>query len=98
MFDGVHGYGWRLVSFGPDSVGFKLSSASAEQFLGTLGGKCVHIMPGQDQDGEYMGWFGNQLGADHVVLIRPDFYVFGHASAQELDGLVENLRDKLGLA
>ena len=97
MFDAVHGYGWRLVSFGPDSVGLKLSSASAELFLGILGGKCVHITPEQDQDGQYMGWFENQLGADHVVLIRPDFYVFGHAPSQEIDGLVEDLRDKLGL-
>ena len=98
MFDSVHGYGWRLISYGPDSVEARLSQNSTELFMRTLGGRCVHITPEQDEEGEYRDWFENQLGSDHVVLVRPDFYIFGHAPAGEVDGLVNELRVKLGLA
>lgn len=98
LFDKVHGYGWRLLNFGADSATDMLSEESKAFFIRILGGKCISVAPEQDFEGEYQSWFTDNLGLDHVVLIRPDFYVFGHAPAQEVNGLVEQLREMLGAA
>jgi hypothetical protein len=42
-----------------------------------------------DIDGDYTRWF-RELSAD-VVVIRPDFYVFGAGAATDLPGLVDAL-------
>ena len=57
-----------------------------------LGGRSVHFGPGglTDAEGKYAAWL-ERLDAV-VVLIRPDFQVFGGArTPQAVDGLVHNL-------
>jgi hypothetical protein len=82
-FDAVHGYGWMLVTMEktPDLTG------DAAAFFKTLGGKGVSISADED-DGEYAEWFAS-IGND-VVLVRPDFYVFGHGP--DANKLVDELR------
>ena len=94
-FDDVYGYGWRLVSFGTD-IEASLSSASKTFFLQNLGGICVNVTQQADSSGEYRKWFECDLGVDHVVLVRPDFYVFGHVHRSQVDCLVDELRSKMG--
>lgn len=95
LFDEVHGYGWMLLNLGDTSAMSQMSDVSCRFFGDVLGGKCVSISPSEDTEGEYHDWFDTHMGLDHVVLIRPDFYVFGHAAVTEVDGLVEDLRRKL---
>lgn len=96
LFDAVHGYGWVLLNLGDTSVDSKLSRESRQFFTDVLGGKCISISSSQDYHGEYHAWFGNRMGLDHVVLIRPDFYVFGHVTTDKVDELVQELRTKMG--
>lgn len=98
LFDKVHGYGWRLVNFGDSSVGDTLSEESKSFFVDRLGGQCVSVSADEDVSGEYRDWFADDLGADNVVLVRPDFYVFGHAPSSEVDSLVDQLREMMGAA
>lgn len=64
-------------------------------FLDSLGGKCVNITPQEDVTGEYTQWFENELGKDHAVLIRPDFYNFGHVEVSNINLLVRDLQSKM---
>lgn len=93
LFDHVHGHGWKLLSLEP--IEHLLSQTSRDFFGRLLGGKCVRISTAEDVSGEYSQWFSNDMGPDHVALIRPDFYVFGHAPAPEVNDLVLALRAKL---
>lgn len=97
-FDDVHGYGWRLLSLGDHSVESQLSDRSREFLVRQLGGRCVNVTAEQDSDGEYRDWFDTQMGTDHALLVRPDFYVFGHAASGEVNGMIEELRSKMGAA
>jgi len=57
-----------------------------------LGGRSVHFGPGglTDPDGKYAAWF-DRLNAS-VVLVRPDFHVFGGVrTPHATDALVHNL-------
>ncbi|KAK9896748.1 FAD/NAD(P)-binding domain-containing protein [Cystobasidium minutum MCA 4210] len=92
--DQVHGYGWRLVTMEPMPLESLLTEESRHFFLERLGGKCVNIAPEEDITGEYGRWFEEDLGQSHVVLIRPDFYNFGHAHVQDVNQLVAELRSK----
>ncbi|BEJ16608.1 hypothetical protein CspHIS471_0600090 [Cutaneotrichosporon sp. HIS471] len=94
LFHDVHGHGWFLLSFGSQ---VEISEASRGFFVDVLGGKCVTVSPHEDAKGEYAAWF-ERLGKDQVVLIRPDFYVFGHAALVDVDTLVGELRTKMGAA
>ncbi|BEI84608.1 hypothetical protein CcaverHIS002_0500090 [Cutaneotrichosporon cavernicola] len=94
LFHDVHGHGWFLLSFGSQ---VEISEASSEFFVDVLGGKCVTVSPQEDVKGEYAAWF-DRLGKDQVVLIRPDFYVFGHTALVDVDTLVGELRTKMGAA
>lgn len=94
-FDQVHGYGWRLVSMSTVPLDGLLDEQSREFFLSRLNGKCVNIKPEEDTTGEYTRWFEQDLGADHVVLVRPDFYNFGHVHVDEVNALVSQLRSKM---
>lgn len=64
-------------------------------FLEGLGGKCVNIARENDVTGEYTEWFERDLGKDHVVLIRPDFYNFGHTEVSDVNALVGLLKSKM---
>jgi len=96
LFDEVHGYGWRLLTLDDSTIEESISPDSRDFFFRALGGKCISIMDEQDSEGEYREWFKGHMGLDHVILIRPDFYVFGHAPKGDVEGLVRELRTKLG--
>jgi hypothetical protein len=61
-----------------------------------LGGRSAHFGPGglTDADGKYAAWF--ERFSASVVLIRPDFQVFGGArTPHAADGLVHNLVQRI---
>jgi hypothetical protein len=58
----------------------------------------VHVGPDadyDDADGDYASWFA-QLGVE-LVLVRPDFYVFGGGGVEDADELVLELAGQLRL-
>lgn len=95
FYDQIYGYGWRLVTMDPAPLETLLTEESRQFFLQHLSGRCINITPQEDITGEYARWFNEDLGDGHVVLIRPDFYNFGHAPATEVNQLVADLRAKL---
>ena len=95
FFDTIHGYGWVLLTFGGEPCDGFLTGDAREWFLNRLGGKCLNVSPTEDADGEYAEWFANSLGKDNAVLVRPDFYVFGHSPVQSVNGLVDELQSKM---
>lgn len=97
-FDQIHGYGWRLVTMSPVPLENLLEADAREFFVDNLAGKCVNIRPDEDVSGEYEQWFQRDLGQDHVVLIRPDFYIFGHTEVADVNMLVRQLQSKMRLA
>jgi hypothetical protein len=61
-----------------------------------LGGRSIHFGPDglTDTEGKYAAWF-ERLNAS-VVLIRPDFQVFGGVlDPSTTDGLVHNLVERV---
>ena len=74
-----------------------LLSDGQREFLGRIGARILHVTRARmemadsvvDIDGDYARWF-RELAAD-VVVIRPDFYVFGAGAATGLPGLVDAL-------
>jgi hypothetical protein len=61
-----------------------------------LGGRSAHFGPGglADTEGKYAPWF-ERLNAS-VVVIRPDFQVFGGVlDPSTTDGLVDNLAERV---
>lgn len=95
LFDEVHGCGWQLLNLGPVSTEHLLSGEARAFFCGDLGGQCISVTSEEDVSGEYSQWFADSMGLDQVVLIRPDFYVFGHASASDVNALVQQLKTKM---
>jgi hypothetical protein len=92
MLDDVSEPGrFLLVGAGGDPVE-QLDPALAEGWR-TLGGVSRHFGPAGwgDVDGKYGEWFGT-LDA-RVVLIRPDFHVFGtsRGDGESTNGLVADL-------
>lgn len=94
LFDDVVGRGFLLLASGGD-VGAELSDES-RGLLESLGGRIVTIAadggtPGAvvDLDGAYADWFAEYGAA--VVLVRPDFYVYG--TEPELAGAERLLAD-----
>jgi hypothetical protein len=94
-YDQIYGYGWRLVTMSPVPLESLLNDEARHLFIDRLSGKCINIKPEEDITGEYSEWFEKDLGQDHVVLIRPDFYNFGHAHVSEVNTLVGQLRSKM---
>ena len=70
---------------------------SESAFFTALGGISAHVAPGgpvDDVNGSYAKWFAATGAA--VVLQRPDFHVFGTATALEgTSQLVSQLRRRL---
>jgi len=94
-FDDVVGRGFALVSPAADPVQGLTPGLAA--FFASLGGVGAHVAPGgpvDDVRGSYARWF-HEHGVG-VVLQRPDFHIFGTASAVDgAAGLVGRLRDAL---
>ncbi len=94
-FDDVVGRGFALVSPAGDPA--TALDAESTAFFASLGGITAHVAaraPVEDLRGGYARWFEEHAAA--VALVRPDFAVFGTASA--LDGaraLVAELRARL---
>jgi glycine/D-amino acid oxidase-like deaminating enzyme len=92
-FDDVTGGGWMLLGGAADPAG--LLPAGLARWWDSLGGRCAHVASGgpvDDISGAYARWFGS-LGRD-LVLVRPDFHVFGTASGDAV-GLAGALRSAL---
>lgn len=97
LFDDIVGRGWQLLSRGDDPIntlGPGAREVAQRLTLVTAGfGRGANV---RDVQGDYRTWF-DRLGAD-VVLVRPDFYVFGTAETSDgADALVRDLGEKLGL-
>jgi flavoprotein hydroxylase len=94
-FDDVVGRGFTLLSPLGDPAA-RLGPELAD-FFASLGGIAAHVAPGgpvDDVRGSYARWFREHDTA--VVLVRPDFHVFGSApSIDGAAGLVAALRDAL---
>jgi 2-polyprenyl-6-methoxyphenol hydroxylase-like FAD-dependent oxidoreductase len=92
LFDDVVGRGWLLLANEADIAGALGDEARA--LLGTLGGHVVSVTADADVDGTYRDWF-----AEHgvrVVLVRPDFYVYGtEPDPAGADRLVADLGEHL---
>ncbi|KAK4047063.1 hypothetical protein OIV83_005626 [Microbotryomycetes sp. JL201] len=97
LFDEAFGYGWMLLSLGRQTVEAQLAQPQHEFFVGRLGGKFIALDQGMDIDGEYHRWFETSMTADSVVLIRPDFYVFGSERAGAANELVCQLQEMMGI-
>jgi hypothetical protein len=95
LFDDVVGRGWTLLSRSGDPA--KHLHGETAAFFASIGGISAHVgagAPVRDLDGTYERWFDRTGVA--VVLQRPDFYVFGTATALDDSGLVvEQLRKQL---
>jgi 2-polyprenyl-6-methoxyphenol hydroxylase-like FAD-dependent oxidoreductase len=84
-----------LSAHGDPSEQLGVAAAAAWQ---RLDGVCAHVGPGadyEDLDGDYAAWFADQ-GVE-LVLVRPDFYVFGGGALTDADELVRELSGRLSL-
>lgn len=99
LFDDIYGYGWRMIAL-DDVVRGTVSEHMSEKdltfFFERLRGQCVSISSKRDVTREYRSWFTDCMSPDHVVIVRPDFYVFGHAAVEDLHELIDELREKIG--
>jgi len=78
LFDDVVGRGWLLLGADGDPV--RTLAAQERAVFTSLGGVTAHVGPGapfEERDGRLRRFF-ERTGA-HVVLVRPDFRVFGTA-------------------
>lgn len=94
LFDDLFGAGdrWQVIS----TVGHPRSVLSDAQigFLESIGTTFAHVAPGAEGDaidvnGQYAAYFAER--GIEVVVNRPDFYVFGGASLEDLPALVDEL-------
>lgn len=94
-FDSRYGYGWRLIHIGDEDIRDNMDAESHDFFCSQLQGKIVEISREEDYEKEYRAWFRSEMHEDDVVLVRPDFYVFGHAPARKASELVKLLKEAL---
>jgi 2-polyprenyl-6-methoxyphenol hydroxylase-like FAD-dependent oxidoreductase len=96
LFDDVIGKGWQLLIRSNGNAA-ALDDAS-HQMVEQLGIAVADFGPGgdtEDLDGVYGNWF-DRLGVG-AVLVRPDFYVFGTAPADDVNALLHAAQNALGL-
>ncbi len=87
LFDDVVGQGWQLLLRGDgDTPALTDAVRIAMRQLGGVAAEFGAHGDTVDLDGTYAAWF-DRLGAAGV-LVRPDFYVFGCASAATLKALL----------
>jgi 2-polyprenyl-6-methoxyphenol hydroxylase-like FAD-dependent oxidoreductase len=85
-----------FLLLGRDRDPAELLSPAQEAAWQQLGGRSAHFGPGglTDTEGKYVAWF-ERLNAS-VVLVRPDFQVFGGArTSHTADGLVHHLMQRV---
>jgi hypothetical protein len=100
LFDDLAGSGFRLIGMGGDPA--RSLAPDDLAFFTSIGGQCVVISSSPDEyadqvidlSGAYAEWFAANSCA--VVLMRPDFAIYG--SATDLVGagkVVGSLREQL---
>jgi hypothetical protein len=92
----VGGARFTLLSPLEDPAG-RLGAAAAAAWR-RIGGVSVHVGSGpayEDVDGHYAAWFAER--DVEVVLVRPDFYIFGGGALEDTDELVRELVAALAL-
>lgn len=99
-FDDVVGAGWQLIC--RKAAVEQTLSARHQDLLTTLRARVIHVSraittgdAAVDLDGIYASWF-RELDAD-VIIVRPDFYVFGVASQTGVGPLLDSLAEQLHL-
>jgi 2-polyprenyl-6-methoxyphenol hydroxylase-like FAD-dependent oxidoreductase len=95
MFDDVVGKGWQLLLRG-DGV-TPIVDKPVQEAIRRLGGVVADFgLHGDtvDLDGTYANWF-DRLGTN-AVLVRPDFYIYGTSSVQEIKALLASAEAMLG--
>ncbi|KAM0755124.1 FAD/NAD(P)-binding domain-containing protein [Meredithblackwellia eburnea MCA 4105] len=98
LFDKLFGSGWVIISLAQENVEDNLEPDLLDYFTGELQGKIIRLTREQDRDGLYHEWFAGKMAGSNVVLVRPDFYVFGHSRVEDVSGLVAQLKSKLNVA
>ncbi len=96
-FDQVIGTGFVLLSLEPIEIAPEIAQGLSQ--IGTrlvaLQGSAEGWVSAHDDEGVYTAWLEG-MGA-RIALVRPDFYLFGAATApEELPALATQLLDKLG--
>ncbi len=95
LFDDVVGRGWVLL--GADGDPGRALGPDQRAFFASLGGVSAHIGAGAplaDLDGRYERFF--ESTGVRIVLVRPDFHVFGTAKdPAEASGLIDALAREL---
>ena len=96
-FDDVVGRGFQLIVAGGDPL--ELLSDEQRELVDALDVAVASLDPAappavRDVDGRLTAWLSDHLA--EVVLVRPDFYVFGSAaSAADLPAMLDDLRSQL---
>jgi hypothetical protein len=92
LLDEATGTGFVLLALDADPAA--LLGEDETRYLREIGAALVRIDAASDPDGTYRAWF--QSHGCSVVLVRPDFYVFGTGEARnDTRALVNRLRTGL---
>ena len=97
LFDDVVGKGWQLLLRSKEDAAV-LDPATAE-IIREMDIVVADFGPRgdtQDPDGTYGDWF-DRIGTE-AVLVRPDYYIFGTSSLEDVGELVASGRSMLGKA
>ena len=95
LFDDVVGKGWQLLMRSSGKA--MVLDQTSMQFIEDFAVAVADFGPGgetEDLDGVYGAWF-DRLGAV-VVLVRPDFYVFGTSSVEDVNALLFAAQTAIG--
>ena len=94
LLDDHAGHGFTLVA--RDAAALAGLDGAGRRALQALGAAVVRLDEARDADGRTTAWLDTH-GVD-AVLVRPDLYVFGSATADGLPALLDDLRDRLALS
>ncbi|WP_181365039.1 bifunctional 3-(3-hydroxy-phenyl)propionate/3-hydroxycinnamic acid hydroxylase MhpA [Arthrobacter sp. HMWF013] len=94
LYDDVIGGTWQLIGLDVDP----LANVPAEHqaWFARMGGTASSLSedgPIRDVDGDYRAWFAGH--GCNVVLSRPDFYIYGTGTPDDVPRLLESLRAAL---
>jgi 2-polyprenyl-6-methoxyphenol hydroxylase-like FAD-dependent oxidoreductase len=91
LYDDVIGGTWQLIGLDVDPL-LNVPAELQEWFL-RMGGTVSSLSkdgPIRDVDGDYRAWFAGR--GCNVVLSRPDFYIYGTGTPEDVPGLLGSLR------
>jgi 3-(3-hydroxy-phenyl)propionate hydroxylase len=93
LFDDVVGGAWQLVGLDADPLA-SVSDDVKDWFAG-IGGNAVALgrTGASDLEGLYRAWF--DAHGCTVFLTRPDFYIFGTGTHEQVPGILAALRESL---